>query len=349
MEITGTENYEIRITDFVILTTKFKTMRIFTTRVIPGEGLALLKRAGFTVTQWGEERELTPEEMIAGCKENDALLFAGGKKMDRAFLEQCRHLKVISLLSVGYDNIDVKAATELGIQITNTPGVVSNATADTAFLLMLSVARKAFHQHKRILKGEWAFTTPTSNLGIDIEGKTLGIWGLGNIGYVMAKRCQAAFNMKIIYCNRHRNETAEKELGAVFVSFDELLQQSDVISVHTNLTSETKERFNKDVFSKMKPSAIFINTARGGIHNETDLVAALQQGQIWGAGLDVTNPEPMKADNPLLNMPTVAVLPHIGSATMDTRNAMSRIAAQNLVAAFEGKPVPNPVNHIYSL
>ena len=324
-------------------------MRIFTTRVIPEEGLALLKRAGFTVTQWLEERELTPEEMVARCKENDALLFAGGKKMDRAFLEQCRHLKVISLLSVGYDNIDVKAATELGIQITNTPGVVSNATADTAFLLMLAVARKAFYQHKRILKGEWGFSAPTANLGIDIAGKTLGIWGLGNIGYVMAQRCKAAFNMKIIYSNRRRNEKAEKDLGAVFVSFDELLQQSDVISVHTNLTPETRERFNKDAFSRMKPASIFINTARGGIHNEADLVAALQQGQIWGAGLDVTNPEPMKPDNPLLNMPTVAVLPHIGSATAGTRNAMSRIAAQNLIAALEGKPVPNPVNHIYPL
>ena len=324
-------------------------MKVFTTRVIPEEGHTLLQRAGITVTQWTEERELTLEEMIVKCNENDALLFAGGRKIDRPFMEQCRHLKVIALLSVGYDNVDVKAATELGLQITNTPGVLSNATADTAFLLMLSVARKAFYQHKRILKGEWGFSTPTANLGIDVEGKTLGIWGLGNIGTVMAKRCRAAFGMKIIYCNRHRNEAAEKELDATFVSFDELLQQSDVISVHTSLTPETKEKFNKDAFSKMKPNAIFINTARGGIHNEADLLAALQQGRIWGAGLDVTNPEPMKADNPLLNMPTVAILPHIGSATLETRNAMSRIAALNVIAAFEGTPVPNPVNHIYSL
>jgi len=324
-------------------------MKVFTTRVIPEEGHILLQRAGITVTQWTEERELTPEEMIAKCNENDALLFAGGRKIDRSFMEQCRHLKVIALLSVGYDNVDVKAATELGLQITNTPGVLSNATADTAFLLMQSVARKAFFQHKRILKGAWGFSTPTANLGIDLEGKTLGIWGMGNIGTVMAKRCRAAFGMKIIYCNRHRNESAEKELDATFVSFDELLQQSDVISVHTSLTPETKEKFNKDAFRKMKPSAIFINTARGGIHNEADLLAALQEGQIWGAGLDVTNPEPMQADNPLLEMPTVAILPHIGSATTETRNAMSRVAAENVIAAFEGKPVPNPVNHIYSL
>lgn len=324
-------------------------MKVFTTRVIPEEGLQLLQRAGFTVTQWQEEKEMTPAQRVEYCKESDALLFAGGQKLDRAFLEQCRHLKVISLLSVGYDNVDLKAATELGLQITNTPGVLSNATADTAFLLMMSVARKAFFQHKRIIKGEWGFSTPTANLGIDIEGKTLGIWGLGNIGTVMAKRCKAAFGMKVIYCNRHRNEAAEKELDATFVSFDELLQQSDVISIHTSLTPETKEKFNKDAFRKMKPTAIFINTARGGIHNETDLIAALQNGEIWGAGLDVTNPEPMHPDNPLLNMPTVAVLPHIGSATLETRNAMSGIAAQNVIAALTGQPVPNPVNHLYNL
>ncbi|SEW54260.1 2-hydroxyacid dehydrogenase [Chitinophaga arvensicola] len=324
-------------------------MKVFTTRIIPEEGLSLLQRAGFTVTQWSEPHEMTPAQRVQFCKENDALLFAGGDKLDRAFLEQCRHLKVISLLSVGYDNVDLKAATELGLQITNTPGVLSNATADTAFLLMLSVARKAFFQHKRILKGDWGFSTPTSNLGIDIEGKTLGIWGLGNIGAVMAQRCRAAFGMKIIYCNRHRNEAAEKSLDATFVSFEELLQQSDVISVHTSLTPETKDKFNKDTFRKMKPTAIFINAARGGIHNEPDLIAALQEGIIWGAGLDVTNPEPMHPDNPLLEMPTVAVLPHIGSATSETRNAMSRIAAENVIAALKGNPVPNPVNHLYNL
>lgn len=324
-------------------------MRVFTTRIIPEEGLMLMQRAGINVTQWTNEREMTLEERIAHCRESDALLFAGGKNIDRAFMEQCRHLKVISLLSVGYDNVDLKAATELGLQITNTPGVLSNATADTAFLLMLASARKAIYQHKRILRGDWKFSSPTANLGIDIEGKTLGIWGLGHIGYVMAKRCKAAFGMKIIYCNRNRNEAAEKELGATYVSFDELLAQSDVLSVHTSLTAETANKFNKEVFSKMKPTAIFVNAARGGIHNEADLITALETGQIWGAGLDVTNPEPMQPDNPLLQMPTVAVLPHIGSATVETRNAMSRIAAENIIAVLNGLPVPNPVNHIYSL
>lgn len=324
-------------------------MKVFATRVIPAEGLELLEKAGHIVTQWTENRELTADERINFCKENDALMFAGGNKLDRTLLEHCRHMKVISLLSVGYDNVDLKAATELGIQITNTPGVLSNATADTAFLLMLSAARKAFYQHKRILKGEWGFSTPTANLGIDVEGKTLGIWGLGNIGYVMAQRCKAAFGMNIIYNNRNRNEDAEINLQARYVSFEELLQQSDVLSVHVSLTAETRNKFNMDVFRQMKPSAIFINAARGAIHNETDLIAAIEKGIIWGAGLDVTNPEPMQPDNPLLQMPTVAVLPHIGSATLETRNAMARVAAENIIAALAGRPVLNPVNHLYAL
>ncbi|RFS19681.1 D-glycerate dehydrogenase [Chitinophaga silvatica] len=324
-------------------------MKVFATRVIPAAGLELLEKAGHTVIQWAEPRELTTDERINFCKESDALLFAGGNKIDRPLLEHCRHMKVIGLLSVGYDNVDLKAATELGIQITNTPGVLSNATADTAFLLMLSVARKAFYQHKRILKGEWGFSTPTANLGIDVEGKTLGIWGLGNIGYVMAQRCKAAFGMNIIYHNRNRNEDAEINLQARYVSFEELLQQSDVLSVHASLTHETTNKFNMEVFRQMKPTAIFINAARGGIHNETDLIAAIEDGVIWGAGLDVTNPEPMQPDNPLLQMPTVAVLPHIGSATLETRNAMARVAAENIIAALAGRPVLNPVNHLYAL
>lgn len=321
-------------------------MKVFATRIIPPDGLALLQRAGIDVTQWTEKRGLSAAELIAHCQQYDALLLASDNHIDRTFLEQCRHLKVVALLSVGYDKVDVAAANELRVPVTNTPGVLSAATADTAFLLMQAVARKAFFHYKRILNSEWNFSEPTANLGFDLEGKTLGIWGLGNIGYVMAKRCISAFNMKVIYHNRGRNESAEKEFGAVRVSFEELLAQSDVLSVHTALTPATTGVFNKAVFKQMKPSAVFINTARGGIHNETDLIAALEQGIIWGAGLDVTNPEPMQPDNPLLNMPTVAVLPHIGSATVETRNAMSMMAAQNIIAAFAGTPLPNQVTSL---
>jgi lactate dehydrogenase-like 2-hydroxyacid dehydrogenase len=209
---------------------------------------------------------------------------------------------------------------------------------------MLAASRKAFYVHKKILKGEWKFFDPTTDLGIELNGKTLGIFGLGKIGFEMAKRCVGAYNMKVIYHNRQHNVDAEKALNAVRVSFDELLQQSDVLSVHTALTAETKGIFNTTAFSKMKPSSIFINTARGAIHNEEDLRAALESGTIWGAGLDVTNPEPMLPDNPLLNMPNVAILPHIGSATVDTRNAMSVIAAKNVIAGLGGARLPHIVN-----
>ncbi|HEY0175921.1 MAG TPA: NAD(P)-dependent oxidoreductase, partial [Pedobacter sp.] len=160
----------------------------------------------------------------------------------------------------------------------------------------------------------------------------------------MAKRCAGAFGMKIIYHNRSRNEEAEEQLNAKLVSFDELLQQSDVLSVHTALTEETKGKFDEAAFKQMKPGAIFVNTARGAIHNEPDLIRALENKTIWGAGLDVTNPEPMRPDNPLLGMPNVAVLPHIGSATEGTRDAMAKLAAENIIAALKGEEIPFLVN-----
>jgi len=319
-------------------------MKAFITRVIPDAGLQLLQDAGITITQWTEKRDLTPEELINACKQHDALLSSGANNINAHFLNECKHLKVIALLSVGYDNVDVPEATRLNIPVGNTPGVLSGATADTAFLLMLAASRKAFYVHKKILKGEWKFFDPTADLGIELNGRTLGIFGLGKIGFELAKKCVGAYNMKVIYHNRQHNVDAEKALNAVRVSFDELLQQSDVLSVHTALTAETKGIFNATAFSKMKPSSIFINTARGAIHNEDDLRVALESGTIWGAGLDVTNPEPMQPGNPLLNMPNVAILPHIGSATVDTRNAMSVIAAKNVIAGLSGTRLPHIVN-----
>ncbi len=318
-------------------------MKVFITRRIPELGLKRLLDAGVEVVQWKERRNMDPQELIDACKQSDALISAGGK-IDAHFLNECKHLKVISLHSVGFDSVDVEEATRLKIPVGNTPGVLSRSTADIAFLLMLAVSRKAFYQHKRIIKGEWGFFDPRANLGIELHGKTIGIYGLGSIGYEMAKRCVAMYNMKVIYYNRHNNLEVEKQLNAVKVSFNELLCQSDVLSVHVPLSPETKGKFDKSVFSKMKPSAIFINTARGGIHNEEDLIQALDEGIIWGAGLDVTNPEPMHPDNRLLTMPTVAVLPHIGSATVETRNAMSLIAVENAIAGLAGERIPYPVN-----
>lgn len=318
-------------------------MNVFVTRVIPEAGLQLLKTAGLNVKQWTEKRKLTTEELIKECQWADALLSAG-QQLDREFLEASSHLKIIALNSVGYDNVDIETANRLKIPVGNTPGVLSGATADTAFLLMMAAARNAFFMHKTIINGEWGFFEPTANLGKELNGCTLGVYGLGKIGVEMAKRCAGAFGMKIIYHNRSRNKEAEELLGAKLVSFEELLQQSDVLSVHTALTPETEGKFDSAAFKQMKASSIFINTARGGIHNETDLISALENKTIWGAGLDVTNPEPMKTDNPLLSMPNVAVLPHIGSATEGTRDAMARLAAGNIIAGLNGEKIPFLVN-----
>ena len=178
---------------------------------------------------------------------------------------------------------------------------------------------------------------------MELKGKTLGIFGLGRIGTAFAKRCVGAYDMKVLYHNRSRNVESENQLGATYVSFDNLLKESDILSVHCALTAATEEKFNKGAFRRMKPSAIFINTARGGIHNELDLIKALQSKTIWGTGLDVTNPEPMKHDNPLLQMENAAIVPHIGSATVEARNEMSRLAAINIIEFYRGEPITNRV------
>lgn len=317
-------------------------MNVFITKQIPQKGLDLLQEAGISYTI--AERTLSQEELIGRVKEYDALLSAGFVKADAVLLEACSHLKVLSLFSVGYDNVDLAAATRLGIPVGNTPGVLSRATADTAFLLMLAVSRKAFYNYHKILDGKWQEFEPVADLGVELDGKTLGIFGLGKIGYEMARKCRAAFDMPVIYHNRKRNEEAEKELGARYLSFEELLAQSDVLSVHANFSPQTKELFNKEAFGKMKRNAIFVNTARGGLHHEADLKAALESNTIWGAGLDVTNPEPMDPANPLLKMPNVCVLPHIGSATVETRDAMAVLAANNVIAGLNGERLPTIVN-----
>lgn len=318
-------------------------MNVFITSIVQPAGVQLIEDAGHTVTQWQEKRKLEGQELIDICKQYDALMCTSST-LDAVFFEACKHLKVIALHSVGFDNVDIAAATRAGIPVSNTPGVVSESTADTAFLLMLAASRKAFYLHKKILNGKWGFTEPTVDLGIELKGKTLGIFGLGKIGIELARLCKGAYKMPVIYHNRHHNVEAENELQAEKVSFEELLRRSDVLSVHTNLTPDTKGKFDKTAFAQMKPSSIFINTARGGMHNEEDLLEALQNGTIWGAGLDVTNPEPMRADHPLLQLPTVAILPHVGTATVETRDAMAMRAATNIVAGLKGEKLPYIIN-----
>lgn len=319
-------------------------MKIFITKRIPQKGIDLLRDAGHEVIIHEGKASISPEELIEKAREVDYILNGGMQKFDAHFFESCPNIKALSLMSVGFDNVDLDAATQHGIPISNTPDVLSGATADTAFLLMLAVSRKAFFNHKKILKGEWKDFSPTGNLGMELNNKTLGIYGLGRIGQEFARKAKAAYNMDIIYHNRHRNATAERILSARYVSFDDLLTKSDVISLHTALTPETQNRFNGDTFRRMKKSAILINTARGAIVNETDLQKALETQEIWGAGLDVTFPEPMDKDNPLLNMESVCILPHIGSATVETRDNMAIMAATNLLAAIKNKQMPQVVN-----
>ena len=283
-------------------------------------------------------------QFLEASQEHDILLSTSSYKIDSNFLVRNKHLKLISQFAAGYDNINIKKATELGIPIANTPNAMVDATADIAFGLLLAVSRKMFYMHKKIIRKEWDHFRPQANLGMELKEKTLGVFGLGRIGTEFAKRCSGAYGMKVLYHNRSQNTEAERELRATFVSFDDLLKHSDILSVHCSLTADTREKFNSAAFGKMKPSAVFLNTARGGIHNENDLIAALQNKTIWGAGLDVTNPEPMKPDNPLLEMENVAVTPHIGSATMEARNEMSRLAAMNIIQFYRGEPVKNRVN-----
>jgi len=319
-------------------------MKILITRRIPQKGIELLEEAGHTLTIHSEPVALTKIELINLAKQHDALLSVGGNQLDFSFFEQCNHLKCIALMSVGYDNVDINAANLYKIPISNTSNVLSKATSDVAFLLMLAVSRNAFNMHKKIEQGSWKSFETTADLGIELYGKTLGVFGLGRIGIELAKKAKAAYEMKIIYHNRKRNTETEDLLDATYVSFDELLAQSDVISVHANLSDETREIFDQTAFLKMKPSALFINTSRGAVHNEKDLIEAIQNRTIWGAGLDVANPEPMDKTNPLLNLPNVCVLPHIGSATVETRDQMALMAARNIIAALNNQKMPQVIN-----
>jgi glyoxylate reductase len=327
-----------------LMNRKPEEIKVLVSRVFPKVGIDLLKEQGYGVTVWRNERPMTQAELIEKSKGHTALFCTMSEEINKRFLDRCGHLDIISQFAVGYDNIDIEEATQIGIPVCNTPDVLSDATSDVAFGLMINVSRKMFHLHKSIAKGDWKFFRPSADLGIELKNKTLGIFGLGRIGTEMAKRCIGAYNMKVIYNNRSRNLKAEEELGARYVTFGELLSESDVISVHTSLNKESAGKFDKKAFAEMKPTSIFINTARGAIHNEKDLVSALKSGVIWGAGLDVTNPEPMNPLNPLLSMENAAILPHIGSGTIETRNKMSQIAAGNIIGFYKGEKLPNLVN-----
>ena len=238
----------------------------------------------------------------------------------------------------------VAAATARGIAVGNTPGVLTDATADMAFCLLIAAARRVVEGHAYSLSGRWKTWEPLGHLGQDLVGRALGIVGMGRIGYALARRCRGGWDMNVIYHDVHRNEAAEKDLGARQVDLDTLLRQSDFVSVHTDLNDATRGLFNAATFAKMKRTAVFVNTARGPIVREADLIEALNTGVIFAAGLDVTDPEPPAADSPLFRTPNLIVAPHIASATVGTRDAMAGICADNLLAGLAGKPLPAWVN-----
>ncbi len=319
-------------------------MKVFINKRIPDVGIQMLKEAGLQVI-FPEHETLSYEEWLNSCKNTDTILSIGAEfKYDRNFFEACPNVKAIALYSVGFDHVDIKEATKRRIPVGNTPDVLSKATSDVAFLLMQSVARRASYNFRKVKEGSWGAFDPLHALGQELYGKTLGIFGLGRIGYEMAEKSKKAFGMNIIYHNRRQNEEAERGLGATYVSFEELIRNSDVLSVHANFTPEHQELFNYALFEQMKPDAIFINTARGGFHNQKDLYRALVEQKIWGAGLDVTNPEPMFADDPILDLSNVCILPHIGSATVEARNGMARLAAGNIIAFSKGEKMPYCAN-----
>ena len=318
-------------------------MKVFINKRIPQIGIDLLKENNLQIIDL-ENDDPSHEEWLENCKKADIILNVGKNKYGKDFFENCPNVKAISLFSVGFDQVDIAEATKRKVPVGNTPDVLSKATSDVAFLLMQMVSRKANYNIDKVKSGNWKDFDALEQLGQELYGKTLGILGLGRIGFKMAEKCKAAFGMDIIYHNRSHNEQAENELDAKYVSFEELVQSSDVISIHANYTTEQADMFNGSVFDKMKSNLIFINTARGGFHNEKDLYEALRSGKIWGAGLDVTNPEPMNHENPLLQLPNVCILPHIGSATIEARNGMSKIAAENIIAFSQNQPMPHCVN-----
>jgi lactate dehydrogenase-like 2-hydroxyacid dehydrogenase len=252
-------------------------------------------------------------------------------------------LKVVSTLSVGYDHIDVKACRKRNIAVGNTPGVLTETSADLAVGLLLTVARRIPESMAAVRQGEWTTWKPEWMAGYDLYSSTVGIVGLGRIGAAVARRLRGGFNCRILYNSPKPKPAIADPLDAEFADFPDLLVESDFISIHAPLNAETRNLFSTDAFRKMKRSAILINTSRGGTVDQEALYDALVSGEIAGAGLDVTTPEPLPTDHPLLQLPNCVVLPHIASASYATRAKMALLAAENIVAGTKGQPLPYPV------
>jgi len=315
---------------------------VVVTRRVPEPGLELLRQHA-TVWVNPEDRPLSREELLSRIATADGVLGQLTDRVDAGFFDAAPNLRGYANYAVGFDNIDVPEATRRGVPVSNTPDVLTNATAEMAWALLFAVARRVVETDARLRQGQWPGWGPFQFLGQELTGKTLGIFGPGRIGTAMA-RMSRGFAMPVVTCGgRKPNETLIRELGAKPLPFPEFLAQSDIISIHAPLTPETRHAFDATALAAMKPTALLINTGRGPIIDEAALVTALRAGRLAGAGLDVFEFEPRLADG-LTSLPNVVITPHIGSATITAREGMARLAAQNLVAMLTGTTPPTCLN-----
>ncbi|NHN49359.1 D-glycerate dehydrogenase [Halostella sp. JP-L12] len=321
---------------------------VYVTREIPEAGLDMLE-ADYEVHTWEKKLPPSKERIITSLQEleADALLCLLTDNIDAEVLDASDSLEVVSTCSVGYDHIDLDAAAERGIDVGHTPGVLTETTADLAWSLMMTCARRTIEGHHYVREGRWETWQPTLLTGQDVHDTTLGIVGLGNIGTAVARR-GAGFGMDVIYSSRSRKPETEAELenhgvDIEYVDRDVVFECSDFISLHVPLTKETEGLVSTVEFERMKEDAVLINTSRGEVVDTDALIQALDSGEIKRAGLDVTDPEPLPGDHPLLNLAPerVVVLPHLGSASVGTRDKMARMAAENIVAGLHGEELPN--------
>ncbi len=315
--------------------------KVFVSRIIPGlERITDL----YDVDVWPDELPPPYPVLCERVRGVAGLISMLTDRIDGHLLDAAgASLKVVSEMSVGHDNIDLEAARQRGIAVGYTPvASLTETTADMAFTLLLASARRLVESVHYVQDGQWVTWHPTTLLGHEVTGATLGIIGLGRIGQAMAKRA-SGFNMRILAYGPHLTDEQAAQAGTTRVELNDLLQRSDFVSLHCRLSPQTRHLINRDTLAQMKPSAILINTARGGIVDQAALVEALTNGVIAGAGLDVTDPEPLPADNPLLKLPNVIVVPHIASATIGTRTEIAHIAIDNLIAGISGQPLPHPI------
>ncbi len=317
--------------------------KVYVTRELPERGSRIIKER-FDAEVWPEYAAPPKNVIIGKAAKVDALATLLSDKIDAEVFDAAPNLKIVSQLAVGFDNIDVKEATRRGIYVTNTPGVLTETTADFAWTLLMAAARRVVEADRYVRTGKWKVGWhPTMLQGRDVYGATMGIVGLGRIGLALAKRARG-FDMKILYYDVVRREDLEKELGMQYAETDNLLQKADFVSVHVPLLKDTYHLINEKRLRLMKKTAILINNARGPVIDEKALYKALKEGWIAGAGLDVFEQEPTPLSNPLLALENVVVAPHISSSSIETRAKMSEMVAENLIAFFEGKVPPNLVN-----